>query len=316
MGVTLLTTGYCGYPQYGPIMAKAPSFSPLQLFSPIQLIFCLILFFLPWIELQCSLPPELLKDAPKSGLESMKKDGVDPSKPISMLTQSGLQIATGGSSPSSDMEKFSKSMAKGMGGEPQAKSSAKKNKDDDVKGAPLMYLFPVALIAGIVLGCLPWQSLARRLILAGCCMGAFGVVGLQALMGFPMEKEIAKQKDQMKGMGGMGGLGGAPPKGKTDTKEKEPEIFRVAWKIPLYLTLLLLLGAGATAFIDGGSLGGKKKTKRPVYDDDDDEEEEVEEDEEEEERPKKKKKPVVEELPDDEEEEEKPKKKKRRDADD
>ncbi|HEY1188207.1 MAG TPA: hypothetical protein VGE74_11150 [Gemmata sp.] len=222
-----------------------------------------------------------------------------------LVTQSGLQIATGGSSPSPDMERFAKIMGReedGVGGEPKPLA---KNKDEGVGSAPLLFLFPLALLAGIGIGCSPFPHLFRRLALAACCLGAFGIVGLQIAIGFPMEKEIGKKKEQLKGGNGLGGGFGAAPNTKgTKTGTKEPETLRVSWKLPLYLTFLLLLGATATAFVDGGLLSGAKKPKRRYRArDDEDEDDEDEDEEEEDERPKKKKKPVVEELPDGEEEE-------------
>ena len=76
----------------------------------------------------------------------------------------------------------------------------------------------------------------RRIAVAGCCAGAFGVVALQALIGFPMEREIKKSMEQLKGLPGGGIPGGgflAPPgaggKGKTDAKTdpKDMEMFLV-----------------------------------------------------------------------------------------
>lgn len=290
------------------------SFSPLQLLSPVQLVFCFVLFFLPWIELSCTLPAEATKGGQKAEMEAMKKEtGVDPTKPISMYTQSGLQIATGDVSVASDFEKISAQMKKGVGGgaglEPDPKAKKK-----DGETAPLLFLFPVALLAGIGVGCAPFQHLLRRLALAVVCLGALGVVGLQAAIGFPLEKEIAKQKEQLKGFGGVGGgFGPAPdPKGgkvKAAAPAAEPEIFRVTWKIPLYLTFLLLLGATATAFVDGGLLAGSKKPKRRYGSRDDDEEDEDD-------RPRKKKRAVAEDLSDEDEDDRPRKKKKRVEEDD
>ncbi len=169
-------------------------------------------------------PPAEAKKMPKEEIDATKKElGIDPTKPVSMVSQSGLQIATGDSSPGSDMKKIeakAKESPKKMGG---AVETEKTKDKDDLKGAPLLFLFPVALLAGIGVAFLPIPSLIRRLTLAGCCAAALGVVLLQALIGFPMENEIKKKTEEMKAMGGgglmFGGGGGMPgDKAKSDTK--------------------------------------------------------------------------------------------------
>src|SRR5262249_6179470 len=130
--------------------------------------------------------------------------GVDLTKPLSMIYQSGAQIAIGDASVSSDFKKLAnKEKAKekdkdkdkkpAQGGEFNfnfdADSSVKKNKEEGGT-APLLFVYPVALIAGIVLGFVLGPGLPRRFILLGCCLGAFGIVGLQAAIGFPMEREL------------------------------------------------------------------------------------------------------------------------------
>lgn len=289
-------------------MPKVAKFNPLQLFTPIQLVFCLILFFLPWIELTCTLPPEAAKMRDKAETDKLKKEtGIDPSKPIGILVQSGLQIATGDSSPSSDFKKIEEQMKKEMGGmgagggKPEIGPSTKKDKEE---GAPLLFLFPVALLAGIALGCVPWPNMVRKIGALACCLVAFGVVGLQAAIGFPIEKELKKQNEAMKG-GGMfpgmpGGAAGGDTKGKSSAKV--PDVYSVAYKIPLYLTFLLLLGAAGTSILGPGGMPSKKPKRRP-YDFDDEEDEDDD-------RPRKKKKPVAEE---DDEGDVKPAKKRRRD---
>ena len=95
------------------------------------------------------------------------------------------------------------------------------------------------------------------------------MIGLQDAIGFPIERDLQKEaKDGSgMGMGGFGGLGG----GKDSKSEPMlKDMFRVSWQIPLYLTVLLLLGAAGTSFLDGG---GATKARRKTYnfDDDDDE---------------------------------------------
>jgi hypothetical protein len=304
-------------------MPKASSFNPLRLFTPIQLIFCLILFFLPWIELQCVVPASELKARPKEQLEKMKKEsGWDPTKPFSMYSQSGFQIATGGVSMGSDLRRSTEKMTKDLGGlgagaKPDASMEAG-GKKSEAGSAPLMFLFPLAIIAGIVLGFVLGAGMARRIALLSVCLGAFLLVLLQSLIGFPMERDLKKDAEtNMKGMGGMGEMGGMGGGGigqgagaKPDTKNepKMADMFRVSWQFPMYLTLVLLLGAAATSFLDGGS----PKARRKAYNFDDDEDDEDDD----EDRPRKKKRRDEEDEDDDEDEPPKKKSKKARTLDD
>ena len=201
----------------------------------------------------------------KEEIEKTKKEiGWDPTKPFSYATQSGLQIATGDGSPGSDLNRAMEKMKKEMGKEEKFDindTPGNKNKDKkDKPTAPLLFLYPVALIVGIVFGLVPWPGMIKRLLLAGVCFGAFGIVGLQAAIGFPIEEKMKKEMkagggDMNFGFGGLGGGGGGnkQPGGKETKSETKPEdIFRVSWKFPLYLTFLLLLTAAGTSFLDAG----------------------------------------------------------------
>ena len=147
---------------------SSPSFSPLRLFTPIQLGFCLILFFLPWIEVQCVPNPAAV--APNAG-GGLKMDGM-PTGPQPLLSQSGLQIATGGYTITNPL------LTGEMGGKGRPKAGgATGNDDDGPPGAPLLFLFPVAVLAGIVIGFLPLAGMGRKLLLLACCGVAVSVVG-------------------------------------------------------------------------------------------------------------------------------------------
>jgi hypothetical protein len=346
-------------------MAKALSFSPFQIASPVQLLFCLILFFLPWVEVQCSLPSSKIKEMPPQMVEAAKKEmGIDPTKSISMFSQSGWQIATGDISPGSDLKKMmEKDKGKGGGKKPGGgdepgpmggpnlgpdPDAMNKQMKDESGSAPLLYLYPVALLGGIVCGLLPIMPMVRRILTAGCCAAAFGVVALQCLIGFPIENELKKQNEEAKQqMSALGKMPGPAPrgnakdakadKGKTDSKG-DADIFRTSYQFALYLSFLLLVTAGATAFLDALAGGGGKSARRKKsrYDDEDEEDEEEDrprkkkrrdEDDEEDDRPRKKRRDEEEEEDDrprkkrpvsrdeDEEEDERPRKKKPADRD-
>lgn len=321
-------------------MAKAssPIGMLLRTVTPAQLLFCFVLFFLPWVELQCVPPPDN-KAMSKDEAESMKKEiGFDTSKPFSIYSQSGLQIATGNVSLTSDGKKLSDAMKKGVGegadldpNSPTAKKNREKNKDKGDGTAPLLFLYPVALWVGIIAAAIPIPGMIRRILEAVCCLGAFSILGLQVAVGFPLENDAKRSADELKAFG-SGKMpapvpGPGQPKAATKTETKsEPDVIRVAWQIPLYLTFLFLLGAIVTAPADAlaGSVSKSskysKKRKRP-RDEYDDEAEENGEEEDEDDRPKTKKRRYEEDEDDrprrkrrnedyDEEEEERPRKKK------
>lgn len=69
---------------------NVPSFAPAQIISPILAALALILFFFGWIHLQ-AIPPESAKKMSKEEIEKTKEMfGIDPTKPFSAVSQSGL----------------------------------------------------------------------------------------------------------------------------------------------------------------------------------------------------------------------------------
>ncbi len=223
----------------------------LRLFSPIQLCFCLILFFLPWIEVQC---------VPKPAAAGAKSDPFMPPMPTGpqpLLSQSGLQIATGDYSVSNPQLK---AMMDAEGGKGGPKAGPKEDKEGP-DAAPLLFLFPVAVLAGIVIGFLPLAGMGRKLMLLACCGVALGVIGVQAGMGFPIKKGFDEDKTKSQ----KGGGGGNPMIGDDMT-------VKVVWKVPLYITLFFLVGAAGTAFLGGGKPAPKSGRRRYDEDDRDDDE--------------------------------------------
>ncbi len=180
----------------------------------------------------------------------LKVDGM-PTGPQPLLSQSGLQIATGGYTITNPL------LTGEMGGKGGPKAGGAKDKDDDgPPGAPLLFLFPVAVLAGIVIGFLPLAGTGRKLMLFACCGVALGVIGVQAGMGFPVKKSFDEDKTNSR----KGGGGGRP-------MMEEGMDLKVVWKVPLYITLFFLVGAAGTAFLGGGKPAPKSGRRR--YDDDD-----------------------------------------------
>jgi len=157
------------------------------------MIFCVILFFLPWIELQCNTQKEKGGFGPQPVLKGTKSETPKSTAPtwMTIVTQSGMQVASGdatvlGNQPIGD---------KGVGGPgpgPEKESGS----------APLLWLYPLAAIGAIAVGFAMPSTKVRKLVLAGCCGLAFFVAAGQAAMGFPIENSIDKSMKEMAGMGG------------------------------------------------------------------------------------------------------------------
>ena len=222
--------------------------SPLRFLTPAQLIICLILFFLPWVEIQCPAPdlknlggqPGNLNDGPPS-----KKAAPENLVYRPLITQSGLQAATGGYSVADPMMQAMMQEAK-QGG-------AKGAKEDEIKAAPLLLIFPVAALLGIAVGFALPGSKAKKAILVLCCLAMLGSAGGQVAMGFPITKDIQEQqkKDGAKGAGGA-----AVPAGE--------DIIKTVFKIPLFLALFLAAGGLVTALIEPTATAVKRN--KPKYD--------------------------------------------------
>ena len=208
----------------------------LKILSPIQLCFCLLLFLLPWVEVQCMpkpLPPGARPDPMMAGMKD---------EPVTVASQSGLQIATGGLSK---MEMRDGGMGPGRGAQQDMVNIPTPD------GAPLLFLFPLAVVLGIVFGFLPRGGLSRKLAVFSCCMAAIGAIGVQAAMGFPIQEST---ETWVKSGASADMLG-------------EENTIRVAWSFFLYTALLFLVGATSTAFLGGG---GKPPTARRRYADETD----------------------------------------------
>ena len=85
-----------------------------------------------------------------------------------MITQSGLQIATGDSSLASDFKKVQQQMEKEMGGGGGAFKMQQDPTKEKKDKAPLLFAYPVALVGGIVFAVVPRASL--NFLALGFCL--------------------------------------------------------------------------------------------------------------------------------------------------
>jgi hypothetical protein len=132
----------------------------LQKINLVTSLAALILFFLPWIDIQCS--------------------------GKSMATQTGMQTIYGGASQAQDAEAFEKEgKIKRSGGE----------SDDSLGSAPLVALAFLAVAGAVVVAFIAIRSAgdSRQNLTGILCAVALGLLALQMMIGFPVKKNLGEQ---------------------------------------------------------------------------------------------------------------------------
>jgi hypothetical protein len=143
----------------------------MKFVTPVFYALAIMCFLLPWASVTCSVPSE-------EGQKKLK------------ISQSGLQMISGASSLSAD-------------GETPSEEERKKMEDDDgplnldeLDKAPLLILFPVALLIGLVTS----FSMPRIASIAG---GVAVVIGItQFAIGFPITEKIREMQGPAEENGG------------------------------------------------------------------------------------------------------------------
>ncbi|HSP41740.1 MAG TPA: hypothetical protein VLO11_02615 [Luteolibacter sp.] len=127
----------------------------LQKINLVTALAALVLFFLPWIDIQCS--------------------------GTSMATQSGVQVIYGGGSPSQEMKDLDE-----KGGESEGESMG---------FAPLVGLALLAVIGAVAAAFAAIRSAApvRGNLPGVLCAVALGLIALQMSVGFPVKKKLAEE---------------------------------------------------------------------------------------------------------------------------
>jgi hypothetical protein len=205
-----------------------------------------VLFFLPWVGLQCKYPKDVDLKNPNAKLDEKNLAWK------TIVSQSGFQAATGEYTIVDEDLRQVEEQAKKMKGQAGVKAGQKEEKPDS---ALLLWGFLIAAVAGIFIGFLVPSSPAKQGMLTVCCLIALGTVGAQAAIGFP----IGKEKNDMKGMGGNNNMG-----------VKQEDFVRTTYKVPFYLTLVLCVGAAVTTLLET-SPKPKKKKKRYVEEEEEEE---------------------------------------------
>jgi hypothetical protein len=257
-----------------------PATSALRFVTPGQLVMCLLLFFLPWVNVQCNMNAGGGMDFSDSKVKAPKS--LEAPMWVTVATQSGFQVASGGVS-------FAGADFPGGGG--KQKGAGPKESGE---GAPLLWLFPVAALGGIIVGFAMPSTGARKMILAGCCGLALLSAGGQAVIGFPINK--AAEESAMKDSGGGLGGGGTDPASKATAeaaakiKDAVKNMVKVSYSMWFYVVLLFCIGGLVTALLEPTTAGGGSKKSKYDFDDEDEDEAPLSLDDEPEEKPKKREK--------------------------
>lgn len=139
----------------------------------------LVLFFLPWIDIQCS--------------------------GNSMATQTGVQTIYGGGSPSEEMKAFEE--------EKGGKKSGDANKEESTGHSVLVALALLAVVGAVVVSFKALRSGDERQsnLVGILCTAALVLISIQMMIGFPVKKELGRSmaeasKNESPGdpMGGLG----------------------------------------------------------------------------------------------------------------
>jgi hypothetical protein len=138
-----------------------------QFGSPATLFLALLLFPLPWVQVQCDRP-------------------IGNSGTRTLVEQSGLQAIYGGYSENPVLQTAPF--------EPQRKAAQEGllPKDGAVARSMWMTWYALLLVSGILAGILVWNNLLRSALLISCSALAALVLFIQARIGFPLAQALPK----------------------------------------------------------------------------------------------------------------------------
>src|SRR5437879_3113005 len=138
----------------------------MRFISPSILVFALILFMLPWIEVRCEANAPMRGNSPFGGVGAS----------LSACYQSGLQASWGEVS---------------INGWLSGQTSGVSVSTDP---APMMIVYGLCLIAGIIIGYAMRSSRLKGFLLGGVCLVASALLLAQRVVGFPFAKTFEKEQ--------------------------------------------------------------------------------------------------------------------------
>jgi hypothetical protein len=145
----------------------------MRLLASGSFLFAVGVFFLPWLDLRCEMG----------------------SQKMSLITQSGYEVAAGKYSEGEDLKKLQEQFGGGKQNDNNKKAGP--NGEQGPKEAPVLYGFAGAAALGVLL-CLVVQGKAWRAAAVVCALGALGVLGYQTATGFPMQDNVRQMEEQQK----------------------------------------------------------------------------------------------------------------------
>jgi hypothetical protein len=192
--------------------------------SPATLLVALLLFPLPWVQIQCDRP-------------------IGDSGTRTLVEQSGLQAIYGGYSENP--------LLRNAQFERQRKSAQEEllQKDGTVPRSPWLTLYPLLLVSGILAGLLVWSNPRRSMLLIGCSASAGLVLFLQAWIGFPLERALPRTVATQVGLGQRVGI-----------EISAPTLLESRYTGWFWLTTVAVLGSLAAA---GTEFWIMRKSTRP-----------------------------------------------------
>lgn len=186
--------------------------------SPALMLLALILFPLPWIQIQCDKP------LGNSGSKTVAE-------------QSGLQAAYGGYSENPVV------LEARFEGERKELRTKTLEKDGAVSWSGWMVLYPVLLLGGMAAGLLVRKDWLRSALVLGCTLSVGLVLLVQTRVGFPLEQAVPRAGPKEVSIGDMIKIEASSIPG-----------FEIHYTVWFWLTVIALLAAFVAACIDAWSV--------------------------------------------------------------
>jgi hypothetical protein len=146
-----------------------------RLGSPSGLLLALLLFPLPWVEIQCASQSSTAPPGGTGNPVEIIYNLIPWRDAVTMFTQSGLQAALGTCTANRQFN------------EPDR---AQQEMNDKMRGSPLMAAFPVPVLAGALGGLLLALGRRRRLLVGVCAAAALLLLAVQVGVGFPLDEAM------------------------------------------------------------------------------------------------------------------------------
>jgi hypothetical protein len=161
--------------------------------APSILVLVLALSCLPWLEIGCE--SKLDTSTAFGGLTGGKGGPTIGSGRTLLVSQSGLQIATGGHTDINHLGNTPANTPKGL----PLTAPGQPGSGDGPGAAPLLFVFFLTVLAAIVIGFVRPPGRLRLWIVGTCTLSATIILLVQALiLGFPAANDVAKHMRESK----------------------------------------------------------------------------------------------------------------------